>query len=80
MRGELPIRVIDEPGRPLRLAGLCGAEVAVTADGSRISADASPAALMRMVLHARSCQRCKNEAADAARAVRLRLPAGGGRP
>lgn len=72
MTGELPIRVIDQPGGPV-LRCLCGAESSTLRRGTvnrsmpglrgsgpaqlRAGPDMSPAALVIMAAHARSCER-----------------------
>lgn len=73
---ELPLRVVDTPAGPV-IRGLCGLEAAILdprrrQDPTRVMApDVSPAALMRMVLHARRCQACLNRAAELRRAAEL---------
>ena len=68
---ELPLRVDDVPGGAV-IRCLCGAEAAVMAPGMadqwRGTADPSAAGLLRMVLHARRCQRGRNDMAELARA------------
>lgn len=75
MTGELPLRVVDAPGGPV-LRCLCGAESAVIRSGlanstmtrlrssgpamPHASADLTPAAVMRMILHAKNCLRGSN--------------------
>jgi hypothetical protein len=65
-RRELPLRIFDDPAGPV-IRCLCGAEAALM-DPPRAQPavrhsvpDASPAALLRMVLHAKQCQRGQYE-------------------
>ena len=53
---ELPLRIIDHDGTP-SIRCLCGTEAAVATGRGRVSADCSPAALIRMILHAKNCTR-----------------------
>lgn len=53
--GELPIRIFEEPGGSLVIRCLCGAEAARAA-GRLLAEDISPAALIRMILHAKKCK------------------------
>ena len=63
-RKELPLRIDDSPNGPV-IRALCGAESAaigsprVRATAGHTAPDASPAALLRMVMHARSCRACQ---------------------
>jgi len=73
MRGELPLRVFDTPGG-LVIRCLCGAEASVVRRAvtqltglrasveyhPRASPDVSPAAVLRMVAHAKACSRIAN--------------------
>lgn len=74
MLHELPLRVVDEPGGPY-IRCLCGAEATVMrpeldhqrggvvrTNRARLHAgsDLSPAALIRMVAHAKQCMRGQN--------------------
>jgi hypothetical protein len=70
----LPLRIIDQPGGPV-IRCLCGAEAAVIRAGlsnstmtglrgsgpalSHAGPDLTPAAVMRMVLHAKGCARAE---------------------
>lgn len=63
-REEMPLRIDDSPAGPV-IRCLCGAEAAVM-DPPRAQRptrhsvpDASPAALLRMVLHAKNCERAR---------------------
>jgi hypothetical protein len=76
---ELPTRVFEADGAII-LRSLCGAESGVIRKGlanssmvglrssgaamPRVSPDLTPAAILRMVLHARECLRCLNLAAE----------------
>lgn len=78
----LPLRIIDQPGGPV-IRCLCGAEGAVLRAGlanrsmtglrgsgpalSRASPDLTPAAVLRMILHARNCARAAEIIAALAR-------------
>jgi hypothetical protein len=78
---ELPLRVVEDDGMII-LTSLCGAESGVIRMGlanstmvglrssgaamPRVSPDLTPAAILRMVLHARGCLRCQNLAAEGA--------------
>ena len=63
-RTELPIRVLDGPDGMV-IAGLCGVESGVIAPAarhpgdSRVATDWSPAALIRMAMHVKSCRECQ---------------------
>jgi hypothetical protein len=65
-RRELPLRIDEDPDGPV-IRCLCGAEAAVMDPPRAVPAirhsvpDASPAALLRMVLHAKACQRGQYE-------------------
>lgn len=74
MTGELPLRVVDTPGGPY-IRCLCGAEATVMrpelnyqrgglvrTNRAQVKAgsDLSPAALIRMVAHAKACVRGQN--------------------
>jgi hypothetical protein len=73
MRGELPLRVVESDGGFV-IRCLCGAEAALVRPAvtqmaglrasvkthPRITPDLSPAAVLRMVAHARTCSRIAN--------------------
>jgi hypothetical protein len=70
---ELPLRIDDTPGGPV-IRCLCGVEAAVM-DPPRaqpairhVVPDASPAALLLMVMHAKKCTRGQNLATEKRRA------------
>lgn len=50
---ELPLRIVERDGNPI-IKCLCGAEVAAVRS-HRLEMTFSPAALFRMILHARKC-------------------------
>lgn len=82
VNGELPLRVIEKP-EGIVLVCLCGAESAMIRSGAgnhtmvglrssgvarpHLAADLTPAGLMRIVLHARTCLRGENLAAELGR-------------
>jgi hypothetical protein len=72
--GELPVRIIEEPGGGMIIVCLCGAEAAVMRRGlddgellrlrqsgyrTQIRSDLTPAGLITMIIHARKCQRAR---------------------
>lgn len=82
MTGELPLRVIEKP-EGIVLVCLCGVEAGTIRDGTgnhtmvglrgsgvarpHLGIDLTPAGLMRIVLHARTCLRGQNLAAELGR-------------
>ena len=79
MTGELPLRVIEKP-EGILLVCLCGAESAMIRSGAgnhtmvglrgsgvarpRLTGDLTPAGIIQMVLHARTCLRGQNLASE----------------
>jgi hypothetical protein len=77
---ELPLRIVDQAGGPV-IRCLCGAELAVMKRGltneliglrrsdyqPRLSPDLTPAGVMRMVLHAKTCVRGQNKLLELSR-------------
>ena len=68
-RRELPLRIDLVDGQPV-IRALCGAEAALIDPSRRLPGirhsqpDASPAALVRMVLHVKGCQACQYQALE----------------